>query len=138
LIEQNLKDSTSVFYLGEKYRHLLDFQTNSIEDERFNRLTSYQNHFYSYLYAALNIKQIKMQWERAGFPIDDRPEILATLYNIGFEVSVPKSNPVVGGSTVMIHEKPYSFGSIAFEYYYSGELFDLFPFKRVKFDWTNG
>lgn len=138
LIEQNLKDSTSVFYLGGKYRHLLDFHTNSIEDERFNRLTSYKNHFYSYLYAALNIKQIKMQWERAGFPIDDRPEILATLYNIGFEVSVPKSNPVVGGSTVMIHEKPYSFGSIAFEYYYSGELFDLFPFKRVKFDWTNG
>ena len=36
LIEQNLKDSTSVFYLGEKYKHLLDFQTNSIEDERFN------------------------------------------------------------------------------------------------------
>ena len=79
-----------------------------------------------------------MQWERAGFPIDNRPEILATLYNIGFEVSVPKANPVVGGATVMVHDKPYSFGAIAYEYYYSGELFDLFPFKRSKFDWTNG
>jgi hypothetical protein len=137
-IEKNLKDRESVFYLGEKYEHLLDFQTNTIEDERFKRLTSFKNHFYSYLYAALNIKQIKMQWERAGFPIGDRPEILATLYNIGFEVSVPKQNPVVGGSTVMIHQKPYSFGTIAFEYYYSGELYDLFPFKRTKFDWNNG
>ena len=138
LIEHNLKDRASVFYLGEKYEHLLDFQSNDINDERFKRLTSYKNHFYSYLYAALNIKQIKVQWERAGFPIGNRPEILATLYNIGFEVSVPKENPVVGGSTVMIHKKPYSFGAIAYEYYYSGELFDLFPFKRIKFDWNNG
>ena len=138
MIERNLKDRESVFYLGEKYEHLLDFQTSNIADERFKRLTSYKNHFHSYLYAALNIKQIKMQWERAGFPIGDRPEILATLYNIGFEVSLPKANPVVGGSTVMIHRKPYSFGAIAYEYYYSGELFDLFPFKRIKFDWNNG
>lgn len=137
-IERNLKDRESVFYLGEKYEHLLDFQTNNITDERFKRLTSYKNHFYSYLYAALNIKQIKTQWECAGFPIGDRPEILATLYNIGFEVSIPKKNPVVGGSTVMIHRKPYSFGAIAYEYYYSGELYDLFPFKRIKFDWNNG
>ena len=138
MIERNLKDRESVFYLGEKYEHLLDFQTNNVSDERYKRLTSFKNHFHSYLYAALNIKQIKMQWERAGFPIGDRPEILATLYNIGFEVSLPKANPVVGGSTVMIHQKPYSFGAIAYEYYYSGELYDLFPFKRIKLDWNNG
>ena len=137
IIENNLKDSTSVFYLGKKYEHLLDFQTNSTEDERYKRLTSYKNHYYSYLYAALNIKQIKMQWERAGFPINDRPEILATLFNIGFEVSVPKANPLVGGSSLMIHDEPYTFGAIAYEYYYSGELFDLFPFKATKFDWNN-
>ena len=134
-IERNLKDRESVFYLGEKYENLLEFKTNSIAEERFRRLTDFKNHFYSYLYAALNIKQIKVQWERAGFPIADRPEILATLYNVGFEVSVPKANPVVGGSTIMIKQKPYSFGAIAFEYYYSGELYDLFPFKRAKFDW---
>ncbi len=137
IIENNLKDSTSVFYLGKKYEHLLDFQTNSTEDERYKRLTSYKSHYYSYLYAALNIKQFKMQWERAGFPINDRPEILATLFNIGFEVSVPKANPLVGGSSLMIHNEPYTFGAIAYEYYYSGELFDLFPFKATKFDWDN-
>lgn len=133
-IEHNLKDQSSLFYLGPKYEHLLDFESSSIVDERYKRLTSYKNHFYSYLYAALNIKQLKMQWERAGFPIDNRPEIIATLYNIGYEASVPKDNPVVGGSDVLIHNKSYSFGAVSYEFYYSGELFDLFPFKSSKFD----
>ena len=136
-IEKNLNDSTSIFYLGEKYEHLLDFQTKNISQERFNRLTSYKNHYYSYLYAALNVKQIKVQWEKSGYPINDRPEILATLYNIGYEVSIPKENPMVGGSGINIKGKRYSFGAVAYEFYYSGELFDLFPFKNAKFDFTD-
>ncbi len=137
-IEKHLKDSSSVFYLGKQYENLLDFETNSASNERFKRLTSYDNHFYSYLYAALNVKQMKVQWERAGYPIDSRPEILATLFNIGFEASVPKENPVVGGSGINIKGKRYTFGSVAYEFYYSGELFDLFPFKESKFDFLNG
>ncbi len=136
-IEQNLKDRQSIFYLGPNYEHLLDFKTQAYEEERFQRLTSYKCHFYSYLYAALNIKQLKTQWEKAGYPIENRPEILATLYNIGFEVSVPKPNPVVGGSRIVIRDKTYTFGSIAYEFYYSGELFDLFPFKDKKFEEPN-
>jgi len=136
-IEQNLKDSSSIFYLGKQYENLLDFKTTAIADERFKRLTSYQNHFYSYMYAALNIKQIKVQWEKAGYPIDMRPEILSTLYNIGFEASIPKENPVVGGSGINIKGHRYSFGSIAYEFYYSGELFDLFPFENSKFDFSD-
>lgn len=135
-IEKNLKDSSSVFYLGNKYENLLDFKTKDINQERFNRLTSYKNHFYSYLYAALNLKQINVQWERAGFPINDRPEILATLFNIGYEVSVPKENPVVGGSGIDIKGRKYSFGAVAYEFYYSGELYDLFPYKNSKFDFN--
>lgn len=136
-IEKNLKDSTSVFYLGKEYENLLDFKTSNIAQERFDRLTSYKNHFYSYLYAALNVKQMKVQWERAGYPISDRPEILATLYNIGFEASQPKENPIVGGSGINIKGQRYSFGAVAYEFYYSGELFDLFPFKNAKFDFTD-
>ena len=136
-IEKNLKDSTSIFYLGKPYENLLDFQTTNISQERFNRLTSYKNHFYSYLYAALNVKQINVQWEKSGFPINERPEILATLYNIGYEVSIPKENPVVGGSGINIKGKTYSFGAVAYEFYYSGELFDLFPFKNSRFDFTD-
>lgn len=134
-IEAYIKDSTSKYYLGKKYEHLLDFSTDSVDRERFLRLTSYKNHYYSYMYAALFIKQMKVQWEKAGFPIDERPEILATLFNVGYEQSVPKSNPRVGGSSIKIYDKIYSFGSIAYEFYYSGELFDLFPFKNKKFDW---
>jgi len=136
-IETYLKDSSSVFYLGKEYEKLLDFETGAIANERLTRLTSTKNHFYSYLYAALNIKQMKVQWERMGYPIDHRPEILATLYNIGFESSQPKANPVVGGSGININGKRYSFGSIAYEFYYSGELFDLFPFKKARFDFNS-
>lgn len=136
-IENNLKDSASIFYLGKQYEHLLDFQTKNKAQERFNRLTDYHNHFYSYMYAALNIKQMKIQWERTGFPISERPEIIATLFNIGFEASVPKENPLVGGSGINIKGKRYSFGAIAYEFYYSGELFEQFPFKNSRFDFTD-
>ncbi|MES2587707.1 MAG: hypothetical protein V4622_01930 [Bacteroidota bacterium] len=134
-MEGHLKDSLSEYYLGEKYEKLLDFKTEDVQQERFDRLTSFRNHFYSYLYAAVFIKQVKVQWEKKGFPIDKRPEILATLFNVGYPQSVPKSNPKVGGSTIVIKEKPYTFGMIAYQFYYSGELFDLFPIQSKKFDW---
>ena len=137
-IEGHLRNPNSIYYIGSEYEHLLDFvatDTASIAVERIERLTSYRNHYYSYLYAAIFLKQVKVQWEKAGYPIDGRPEILATLFNVGYPQSVPKSNPKVGGSTIKIYEKPYSFGAIAFQFYYSGELYDLFPFEKRKFDW---
>lgn len=135
-IERLLKDSSSEYYLGQQYEHLLDFKTEDSAQERMDRLTSFRNHYYSYMYAAVFLKQVKKQWEKAGYPIDNRPEILATLFNVGFPQSKPKRNPRVGGSTIKIHEKPYSFGAIAYQFYYSGELYDMFPFKPVKFDWN--
>jgi hypothetical protein len=135
-IEANIKDSSSIFYLGKKYENLLDFKTEDIEQERFDRLTSFRNHYYSYLYAALFLKQVKVQWEKKGFPIDKRPEILTTLFNVGYPQSVPKENPKVGGSTIKIKNKNYTFGLIGYQFYYSGELFDLFPIQSEKFDWN--
>ena len=61
LIENNLKNSLSVYYLGKEYEHILDYSTDNIEDERLYRLKNYYNHFYSYLYAALILKQTKVQ-----------------------------------------------------------------------------
>lgn len=139
-IEGYLKDPTSEFYLGKEYENLLDFEgedTASINKERIDRLTDFHNHYYSYMYAALFLKQVKVQWEKAGYPIENRPEILATLFNVGFPQSKPKSNPRVGGSTIKIYEKPYSFGAISYQFYYSGELFNLFPYKTKKFDWKD-
>jgi len=135
-IEEHLKNPKSVYYLGEKYEHLLDFKTANPTQERISRLTDFHNHYYSYLYAAIFVKQVKMQWERAGFPIDLRPEILVTLFNVGYPQSIPKAHPKVGGSTIKIKEKAYTFGAVAYQFYYSGELFDLFPFEKRKFDWN--
>lgn len=135
-IERLLKDKNSEFYLGEQYEHLLDFKTEDIEEERISRLTSFRNHYYSYLYAAIFLKQVKLQWEKAGYSIENRPEILTTLFNVGFPQSNPNPTPRTGGSTIKINEVPYTFGMIGYQFYYSGELFDLFPIRGKKFDWN--
>ncbi len=140
-IERYLKDSTSMYYLGNKYAHLLDYdstinynnQHNDTMSVRVKRLVQYKDHYYSYLYAAIYIKQIKTQWEKAGFPIDNRPEILASLFNLGYQKSIPKKNPAVGGSNFKIREQDYTFGSVAYEFYYSGEMSNIFPYKKEKF-----
>jgi hypothetical protein len=140
-IERYLKDATSAYYLGADHENILDFDSitnynNGLNDTmnvRLQRLVQFKNHYYSYLYAALFVKQIKTQWEKAGFPIDDRPEILASLFNLGYQKSKPKKNPGVGGSVFKINESEYTFGSVAFEFYYSGELAELFPFAKERF-----
>jgi hypothetical protein len=43
--------------------------------------------------AALMLAILDEQWRVAGHPIHDRPEILATLYNLGYERSEPKPDP---------------------------------------------
>lgn len=142
-IENYLKDSTSVYYLGKEYAHLLDYDStahygNSINDTmnvRLQRLVQFKDHYYSYLYAAIFVKQIKTQWEKAGFPIDDRPEILASIYNLGYQKSKPKKNPGVGGSVFKVNDIEYTFGAVSFEFYYSGEMANLFPYKPKSFDW---
>jgi len=126
-VEKNLKDTTSPFYIGEEYEKLLDFKTDNIDQERFKRITDYRDHYYAYLYAALYNKQIVTQWYRDGKDISNRPEILATLYNIGFKNSEPNDDPQTGGAEFTIDGKKYSFGRIAYNFYYSGELLDEFP-----------
>ena len=130
-IENNLKDSSSPYYLGPQYEHLLDFTTDDPATERYNRLTDMKNHYYSYLYAALYIRELEQQWKNAGYPINYRPEIIATLYNISFAHSHPNADPQVGGSTLIIDNTTYSFGGLAYEYYYSGEMTNLFPYTKL-------
>ncbi|MCX6721365.1 MAG: hypothetical protein NT026_02060 [Candidatus Staskawiczbacteria bacterium] len=126
-IENNLKDEKSPYYLGKGSENLLDFKTENVSKERFDRMTDYKDHYYSYLYAALLNKEITTQWQKAGFDVSNRPEILATLFNIGFNHSNPGPNPQVGGSELKIGDQSYSFGRLSYEFYYSGELLDEFP-----------
>jgi len=124
-VENNLKDPTSPYYLGPSYEHLLDFTTSDPDTERMTRLTDPHNHYYSYLYTALLLKEEMTQWQSAGYPIDNRPEILATLFNIGFSHSTPNADPQTGGATITINGEDYTFGSLAFSFYYSNELTDF-------------
>lgn len=126
-VERHLTDSTSPFYLGPEYEHLLAFSTPDPKSERYERMTDQHNHYYSYLYAGLYLRQLMVQWERAGFPIAERPEILSTLYNIGFSRSIPKADPQVGGAALMIAGKQYSFGGLAADFYHSPLLLDVSP-----------
>lgn len=126
-IERRLKDTSSPSYLGPKFEHLLDFKTADHDQERFARIVDEHDHYYSYLYAAIYIKETAREWEKAGFPIASRPEILATLYNIGFSNSKPNADPKSGGSAIDIDGTIYSFGALAGSFYYSDELVEVFP-----------
>ena len=129
-IEERLKDKNSPYYLGPQMEDIIHYDNNvDMELERMNRITDVKNPYYSYLYVGLFMKEVMIQWEKAGYNINNRPEILATLYNLGFYYSVPKDNPEVGGSVININNVDYTFGDIAYEFYYSGELSNIFPIK---------
>jgi hypothetical protein len=128
--ENFLADYNSDFYPGDAYQDLLNFLPGVDKNkERYNRLTDSSNHYYSYLYGALIIKELQSQWQKRGYSLEYRPEIIATLFNIGFNHSIPKADPLVGGSTLDIGGEKYFFGSLAYEFYYSGELSAEFPFN---------
>jgi hypothetical protein len=148
-IENNLKNPNSLFYLGAEYEHLLDFKTNDVENERFARMTDQHNHYFSYLYAGLYLREVEKQWQSAGYNISARPEILSTLYNIGFANSKPNANPSSGGAAITlgtgisgqsqevtnghvstngnVGTGTISFGALAAEFYNSDELLAEFP-----------
>jgi hypothetical protein len=109
-----------------KDNHILDFKTDNPDNERFERLTDDKDRYYSYLYAALMIKELEKQWADAGFPIDGKVGVIATLYNIGFQNSKPNANPQVGGAEIDIGSTKYSFGGLAESFYNSRELVDIF------------
>lgn len=129
-IEKNLKDTNSSFYLGMQYEQLLSFQStvnSQQKEERFTRMTDQHDHYWSYLYAGLYIHQIENQWKHEGFDISKRPDIIATLYNVGFINSKPNANPQSGGASIPLNGQTWSFGSLAQSFYNSSELLDQFP-----------
>lgn len=127
-VESNISDVNSSFYPGPEYAGLIYYGTSTVDkdQELFNRLTDEKNHYYSYLYTALYLKEIEIQWKRAGYDIHDRPDVLVTLFNLGFAASVPKPNPQVAGAPITIGGQRYSFGDLGATFYYSDELLNEF------------
>jgi hypothetical protein len=142
-IERNLQDPRSLFYPGDYFSKCLNYNdsfpdriVDSIaahKHKTIQRLIRGGDHFYCYLYTAFLLRQYFTQWTKAGYDISYRPEVLGTLFNIGFHKSVPKAHPEAGGSSFKVAGKDYTFGGLCFEFYYSGELMDEFPITRKTF-----
>ncbi len=127
-IEQYANDPSSPFYPGDAIAPLLAYPEGAVHDSAlYERLTNEKDHYYSYLYTAVAIKEILAQWERASFPIGTNAGTVATLFNIGFEKSVPNNAPVTGGAPITVGGKTYTFGALGAEFYSSDELRDVFP-----------
>lgn len=126
-IEEYANSTSSPFYPGDTIAPMLAY--NEGDDQGhvlYNRLTNEKDHYYSYLYTAVYLKEIMAQWEQAGFDVTQRPDVLVTLFNLGFKASVPKADPKVAGSTITIGGQRYSFGYLGTLFYQSEELSDLF------------
>lgn len=128
-IDANLKNTDSVFYLGSNMENVVTYPEGAdVAKVRFERITDTKNTYYSYLYVGLFMRQVTAQWGKAGYDISAQPGVLSTLYNLGFNRSVPKPNYGIGGASVKVNGQEYSFGELGEQFYYSGELSQEFPY----------
>jgi hypothetical protein len=142
-IENTVFNKNSEFYAGDYFQNCINVNDSFPElvndtikahkNKTIQRLIQRGDHYYSYLYTAFLLRQYQAHWERNGFTLENRPEILASLFNLGYQKSKPKKNPVVGGSTFNVGGKDYTFGGLCFEFYYSGQLQELFPITGQAF-----
>ncbi len=125
-IEQYTVDKNSPFYPDKDFSKLIQYSPGTNRGaELFNRLTA-EDHYFSYLYTALYIKEIQSQWAKQGYDISDRPDVVTTLFNIGFDQSKPKATPQIGGATIWLNGESYSFGELGTAFFVSDELNTLF------------
>lgn len=127
-IETYANDPTSPFYPGADAAVLITYPAGVSHDtELYNRLTDSHNHYYSYLYTALFIKEIQNQWAAAGFDVSQKPEVVVTLFNIGFKESIPHATPTVAGASITLAGHTYVYGELGTLFFNSTELRDVFP-----------
>ncbi len=127
-IELSLQDSTSPFYPGSELGYLISYPADVNHDELlYTRLSDVREHYYAYLYAALYVREIEAQWAHQGYTLQDKPGIITTLFNIGFGSSKPKTDPKLGGSTIVLNDHTYGFGELGKVFYDSAELTAVFP-----------
>ncbi|MES2668731.1 MAG: hypothetical protein V4644_03530 [Patescibacteria group bacterium] len=129
LVELQANDPSSPFYPGPEAARLLRYPagTKDADAALFARLTDEKDHYYSYLYTALYLKEVEAQWEKAGFDVSDDPYALVTLFNIGFKNSVPKEDPKAGGAQIAVGGRTYVFGELGGDFFVSDEMLDVFP-----------
>ncbi len=77
-IEIQLSDSTRKFYCGKKYRNILNVSKNP-----FQLIEKLKNDSLNIMYAAAYLRLIQSFWSKKGYSIDNRPEIIGSLYQLG-------------------------------------------------------
>ena len=131
-IEKYANDPTSQFYPGDGIAALIAYPAGVDHDTTlYLRLTNDKDHTYQYLYTAIYIKEIEAQWQKAGFDISQNPEVIVTLFNIGFAHSVPKADPLPGGAEISSGGVTYTYGELGADFYGSTQLLDAFPMPQA-------
>jgi len=110
-IEKQLNDPFSKFYPGKKYRNILEVSESPEES-----IYKLKNDTLNIYHASAYLRIIQSYWKEAGFPIDNRPDILGTLYSTGLfyrdgRIRKPNKNP-----------KPNEFGKLVLQHLNSFHL----------------
>ena len=77
-IEVQLNDTNSVYFPSKKYKGKLSLSNSPKEI-----ITKLENDSLNIMYASAYLRIIMSRWEKGGFPIDNRADILGTLYSTG-------------------------------------------------------
>ena len=77
-IEKQLTDSTSKFYCGNKYESILELSRSP-----FKLIEKLKDDSLNILYAAGYLRLIQTFWSESGYSIDNKPEIIGSLYQLG-------------------------------------------------------
>ena len=114
---ENFNNPNSPFYMGKEFENYVTWKDFDKAEEAKNYVDELGIHHSEYTnpdaqikFVAAMIAQLQTQWKNAGYDISDKPEILGTLYNLGFDKSNPKANPRSGGSINFIFGKEMRFG----------------------------
>lgn len=92
-IEHQLNDTNSLYFPGKNYYKSLNISKTPKE-----LLDKLLNDELNIKYAAAYMRIMLSRWERDGFPLDKKPDILGTLYSTGLfyrngEERKPNNNP---------------------------------------------
>lgn len=92
-IERQLSDSTKDFYCGKKYESILEVSGTPTQI-----IKKLQNDSLNILYASAYLRMMQTFWNKRGYSIDNKPEIIGSLYQLGLfhsdgKVREPHFNP---------------------------------------------
>ena len=92
-IEVQLNDTSATYFPNRKYKGKLSLSNSPSEI-----MQKLENDSLNILYAAAFVRIAISYWDKSGFPIDNKADILGTLYSTGLfkrdgNIRIPNKNP---------------------------------------------